>query len=151
MATKKCWNMQINKFSNLFDKNKRGEALRFILAGTSATLLQYAVYLLCLWLIDKAKWRAPAPEIQAAIALTIGYLVSFTYNYFVSSYYTFRVGIGIKRGLGFAFAHLVNFLLQNMLLQGFLWVGIGRETAIIPVFFICVPVNFVLVRFFLKK
>jgi hypothetical protein len=48
-------------------------------------------------------------------------------------------------------AHLVNFLLQTVLLALFLRLGLSKPVAMIPVFAICVPVNFLLVRYFLKK
>ncbi|MCI7475204.1 MAG: GtrA family protein, partial [Prevotella sp.] len=51
---------------------------------------------------------------------------------------------------GFAFSHAVNYVLQMLTLNLFLWVGVPKQWAPIPMFCICVPVNFVLVRFFLK-
>jgi putative flippase GtrA len=44
-------------------------------------------------------------------------------------------------------AHVVNWLLQLALLNTFLWMGVSKEWAPIPVFVISVPVNFLLVRF----
>ena len=32
-----------------------------------------------------------------------------------------------------------------------LWLGLPKNLALIPVFAICVPINFILVRYFLKK
>jgi hypothetical protein len=56
-----------------------------------------------------------------------------------------------RRGAGFTLAHLVNFLLQTVLLALFLRLGLSKPVAMIPVFAICVPVNFLLVRRALKK
>ena len=67
-----------------------------------------------------------------------------------STRYTFRVKASAKRGAGFAFSHAVNYVLQMLTLNLFLWLGVPKQWAPIPMFCICVPVNFVLVRFFLK-
>jgi hypothetical protein len=61
------------------------------------------------------------------------------------------VKANVKRGAGFAFSHVVNYLLQMVTLNFFLWLGLSKQIAPIPMFCICVPVNFLLVRFFLKK
>ena len=56
-----------------------------------------------------------------------------------------------RRGAGFALSHAVNYLLQMATIQFFVWVGVPERLAPIPMFAICVPVNFLLVRFFLKR
>ena len=56
-----------------------------------------------------------------------------------------------KRGAGFAFSHVVNYLLQTACLSFFLWLGVSKSLAPLPMFCVCVPVNFLLVRYFLKK
>lgn len=116
-----------------------GEVVRFGIVGALATLLQYAIYLLLqCWTI-------------AVVANTVGYAVSFIFNYVASTRFTFRVKSTAKRGAGFALAHAVNFLLQTVTLHLFLLLGVPKALAPIPMFCICVPVNFLLVRFFLKK
>lgn len=116
-----------------------GEVVRFAVVGVSATLLQYAIY----WVL--IRWTNPS------IAMTIGYALSFIFNFVASTRYTFRVKASAKRGAGFAFSHVVNYLLQMLTLNLFIWLGIDKQWAPIPMFCVCVPVNFVLVRFFLKK
>lgn len=116
-----------------------GEIIRFAVVGTLATLLQYGVYLICLTLLNKH------------ISLTIGYIVSFIFNYIASTYFTFRVKAGVKRGAGFVFSHIVNYLLQMFFLSIFTYVGVSKPLAPLPTFAICVPINFCLVRYFLKK
>jgi hypothetical protein len=44
----------------------------------------------------------------------------------------------------------VNYLLQTVTLAAFISLGMDKRWALIPMFAICVPVNFILVRFFLK-
>ena len=107
--------------------------------GVLATALQYAIY----WLL--IRWLNPS------VAMTIGYAISFAFNLVASTRYTFRVKASAKRGAGFAFSHAVNYVLQMLTLNLFLWIGVPKQWAPIPMFCICVPVNFVLVRFFLKS
>lgn len=116
-----------------------GEVIRFGIVGAAATLLQYGLYvLLLLWL-------------HPAVANTLAYLLSFAFNYVASTHFTFRVKSTAKRGAGFAFSHLINYTMQTVLLMLLLHVGIPKQWALIPVFAICVPVNFLLVRHFLHK
>lgn len=114
------------------------EARRFIVVGVAAVAIQYGVYLLLL------QW------LQPVVANTLGYIVSFLFNYIASTKYTFRVKSSARHGVGFAFSHLVNYILQSFLLVFFLWTGLQKGWAMLPVFAICVPTNFVLVRYFLK-
>jgi len=114
------------------------EARRFIVVGVAAVAIQYGVYLLLL------QW------LQPVVANTLGYIVSFLFNYIASTKYTFRVKSSARHGVGFAFSHLVNYILQSLLLVFFLWTGLQKGWAMLPVFAICVPTNFVLVRYFLK-
>ena len=121
------------------DRKKLGEIVRFIIVGSSAAAIQYNTYLLLIcWL-------------QPLIANTIAYLVSFIFNYIASTRYTFRVKSTTKRGAGFVFSHIINYLLQSGFLKLFLWLGFSKQIALIPMFAICVPINFLLVRFFLHK
>lgn len=117
---------------------KFGEIVRFAIVGILATAIQYGVYLLLL------RW------LHHDISLTIGYIVSFIFNFFASTYFTFKVKANAKRGVGFAFSHLVNWLLQIAALNLFIWMGVDKEWAPIPMFCVCVPINFLLVRYFLK-
>lgn len=86
-----------------------------------------------------------------SLAMTVGYGLSFIFNFIASTRYTFKVEANAKHGVGFALSHVVNYLLQMATLNLFLWLGVSKTLAPIPMFCICVPVNFLLVRFFLKK
>ena len=102
------------------DKKKLGEIVRFIIVGSLAAAIQYGTYLLMIcWL-------------QPLIANTIAYLVSFTFNYIASTRYTFRVKSTTKRGLGFVFSHVINYVLQSSFLQLFLWLGLSKQLALLP-------------------
>ena len=119
--------------------DKIGEIIRFGIVGVAATAIQYGLYLLLL------KW------LQPQISNTIGYDISFVFNYIASTKFTFKVKSTAKKGAGFAFSHLINYVLQTVFLTLFLWLGLPKNIALIPVFCICVPINFLLVRLFLKK
>ena len=120
-------------------RSRIGEVLRFGVVGVLATVLQYAIY----WVL--LRWAG------ASLSLAVGYAVSFVFNFVASTRYTFRVKANASRGAGFALSHVINFLLQMTTLNLFIWLGVSRELAPVPMFCVCVPVNFILVRFFLKK
>jgi len=127
-----------------------GEIIRFAIVGTTATALQYGVYLLCLPLLARL-FPTMADNPLATTANTIGYILSFIFNFIASTRYTFRVKANAKRGAGFALSHVVNYLLQTATLNLFILLGLSKQVAMLPMFAICVPINFLLVRFFLKK
>ena len=134
--------MLMKYISDRLDTEKRkkiGEILRFGIVGAIAALLQYGVYLAMLIITSPG------------VANTIGYIISFIFNFIASTHYTFKVKANAKRGLGFALSHVVNYLLQTLTLLLFIYIGVPKAYAPIPMFCICVPVNFILVRYFLTK
>ena len=119
-------------------RQKLGEVVRFGIVGVLATLLQYAIYTVLLL------WCSPS------LSMTVGYILSFIFNFIASTRFTFKVETNARHGAGFALSHVVNYLLQMATLNFFLWIGVSKTLAPIPMFCICVPVHFVLVRFFRK-
>ncbi|EFZ37755.1 GtrA-like protein [Hoylesella oralis ATCC 33269] len=115
------------------------EVLRFGIVGVAAVLIQYGAYLIIV------QWLSPT------VANTIAYALSFVFNYVASTRFTFRVKSNVTHGAGFALSHAVNYLLQTLLLNLFIFFGMSKQLAMIPMFAVCVPVNFVLVRYFLKR
>ncbi len=113
--------------------------VRFALVGVVATAVHYIIY----WLLQHV--------INVNVAFTFGYLLSFLLNYYLSARFTFKEKTSAKNGAGFAMAHTVNYLLQMGLLNLFLWMGVSKSLAPIPVYCIAVPVNFILVRTVFKK
>ena len=113
-----------------------GEIVRFGVVGVIATAIHYGVYLLL------------NIYINANIAYTLGYIVSFLVNFVLSNYFTKP---SVKKGFGFAFSHLVNYGLHIVFLNIFLYLGMSETWAPIPVYMLVIPINFILVRFFLKK
>lgn len=139
VVTVRCLIMQMKDIIDRFGRERLGEMIRFGVVGVIATLIQFAVY----WLL--IHWLNPS------VSMTIGYGVSLVFNYLASTYFTFRVKASTRRGAGFLFSHCVNYTLQMISLNFFLWLGISKELAPIPMLCVCVPVNFLLVRFFLKR
>ncbi|MCL2328758.1 MAG: GtrA family protein [Bacteroidetes bacterium] len=146
----------MSKISNLIQK----EFIRFAIVGVVATGIQYGVYLLFLQIIPENT------AYQANIALNIGYVVSFVFNFILTSIFTFKSKANVKKTVGFVMSHAINLGLQNVLLKFFLWLSlpeilvrigtyerlvIPKEYALIFVFAIAIPVNFLLVRFAFKS
>ena len=129
---------------------KLGEVIRFGIVGVTATLLQYGIYFGLIQLISDDMPRGQQ-HFWTTAAMTVGYIISFIFNFIASTRFTFKVKANAKRGAGFVFSHCVNYFLQMVTLNFFLWVGVPKSLAPIPMFCICVPTNFILVRFFLKR
>lgn len=127
-------------FSHTEDsKRVWGEALRFGIVGAGATALHYIIYWLLLDLVP------------VNLAYATGYVLSFLANFLATSYFTFHVTPSWKRLWGMCGAHVVNFLLHLLLLNLFLWMGVSKELAPVPVFAIAIPINFILVRYVFKR
>ncbi|MCH5328459.1 MAG: GtrA family protein [Coprobacter sp.] len=115
-----------------------GEILRFGIVGILATGIHYLIYYLLKQIISPNA------------AFTIGYAVSFVFNFILTSLFTFKTQATVKRGAGFGLAHLCNYLLLMGLLNLALALGINSTLAPIPVYGIAIPVNFLMVRFVFK-
>ena len=115
------------------------EFIRFVMVGILATALHYGIYFLLQRFIN------------VNIAYTLGYVLSFIANFYLTAYFTFGKKPSWSKALGFGGAHLFNYLLHIGLLNTFLWLGLSKTLAPIPVFAIAIPVNFLLVRFVFKR
>ncbi|NPD91319.1 GtrA family protein [Xylanibacter muris] len=118
---------------------KHNELVRFAITGTIATIVQYAIYYILVTVTG------------ASIAWTIGYAISFIFNFIMTTYFTFKVRPNRKKAGGFALSHIINWFMQLATLNFFIWVGVPETSAPIPMYMICMPLNFLLVRFFVKK
>lgn len=118
--------------------HKLREPLRFVIVGIIATAIQYGIYLALLSIVD------------ANIALTIGYIISLACNFLLSTYFTFSTKPTTKKAGGFVLSHVVNWLMQLGTINLFIYMGISKEWAPIPMYMVCMPINFLMVRFFLK-
>ena len=115
------------------------EVLRFCFVGSVAVIVQYVVYYFGIKVLSHTP------------AFVIGYFMSFAVNYALTTSFTFKTQKSVKNGFGFTLCHIVNFFLQIALLNIFIYWGLNKQLAPVPVFIICVPVNFFLVRLTMKK
>lgn len=114
------------------------EFLRFLIVGTFAVVINFLIYYLLY------QW------IGVNLAYSLGYLLSFIFNYLVTSYFTFKVELSLKKLILFCGSHVFNYLLQLLILNS--CIRIGLSEAISPVFALTgsAPFNFLIVRFLLK-
>ena len=119
--------------------SKVKEILRFCVVGIVAVAIQFSTYYLLIGFCNHN------------IALPVSYVVSLFFNYLLTLHFTFKVSGNAKNGMGFIASHCVNFTLQFLFLNLFIGFGMNRRWAIIPVFMICVPINYILVRLSMKK
>lgn len=123
----------------MIEEKSRNEIFRFVVTGVLATVIHYGIYYVLLNFIN------------TSIAFTIGYFLSFIFNYYMSARFTFRKKTSAKNGVGFLGAHLFNYLLQVTLLNVFLYLGVPKAIAPFPVYAISIPVNFIVVRFVFNR
>lgn len=126
--------------NNIKNNKKIKEFIRFVIIGFIATAIHYGIY----FLLGKLNF-------QYNIAYTLGYGISFIFNFFASNYFTFKTKPSTESGVGFALAHGFNYALQMLLLNTFIYLGISSVIAPVFVFAICIPTNFFIVRFALTR
>lgn len=119
--------------------NKRNEMIRFIVVGILATAIHYGIYFLFSLIIN------------VTIAYSIGCIISFIANYILTTHFTFNVKPNTGNSVGFAICHAINWLLQLLLLNAFLYLGIHRSIAPFPTLAICVPINFFMIKFVMNR
>ena len=128
-----------NSMLSFFKDKKILEFIRFVIVGGTATIIHYAIY-----------YILQLTNIKFNLAYTIGYGISFIFNFIASNYFTFKTEVSINRGAKFTVAHIINYLIQMLLLNIYINIGIPNNIAPIFVFMVAIPINFVMVRFALK-
>lgn len=116
-----------------------GQFVRFCINGILAVAIQYAVYLTLIHWMNEY------------VANTIGYGVSFCFNFLITSYWTFQSRPSLKKLGGFGSSHLINYFLQQGFLALYLWLAVPREYAAIIAMASAVPINFTMLHFVYKK
>ena len=148
-----------------------GEFSRFFVVGVGATIIHLGVYLL----LNSVFGIDAENSLAFSITYAIGYAVSFILNYIVTLRWTFRTSGSVSKGAGFALSHIINAAMHLLLLNVFSSIGTGQALSSIvctllpffverfpiisqpenllplPVYLIVVPLNFFMVRFFLKR
>ena len=133
--------MRRNKYlSPLLDKysahrEEFWQFVRFGIVGTVSSAIHYGVYCLVLQISNPT------------ISFTVGYAVGFVCNYFLTTYFTFRSKPSSKNAAGFGVSHVINYILEVVLLNFVIWLGIPEIYAPLVVLVVVVPINFLILHF----
>lgn len=130
----------MSKISELYGihKDRLWEIIRFGITGVASTVITYIVYYICL------VWLNPT------VSFTIGYIVAMVVNYLLSTIFTFKVKATAKNAIGFLASNGINYLLCTLFLNIFICLGVGEKWAPIPMYIICIPINYLIVRFVMR-
>lgn len=121
-------------------EKKKAEVIRFAITGIVATILQYALYILFLEYCG----------VRPVVSTIISYGISLVFNFFMSNTFTFHTTPNIKKIFSFSVSHVINLGLQTGLVAIFSRI-FNPAFALLPAIAICVPCNFLMVRFALKS
>ena len=128
---------------------KYRSAVRFVLVGAFGTGLQYGIYYLLLNLFQQ-QW--PDVGILTSLAFTIGFVMEMICNYFLTSFYTFKVRPNWINAGGFLFGRAINYVIQMLLLNALIWLHMSEEFAGILAIALAGVINyFILLPFYKDK
>lgn len=116
------------------------EIIRFGIVGGAATLIQYGMYVVFV----------NAVGTPATVSTIISYAISFIFNFFLSNYFTFHSSPNALKGIGFTVSHLINMGMQVGFVAIFTGI-VGKTLALLPALGICIPCNYLMVRFSLTS
>lgn len=129
--------MKETKIGRLLKGEKRlSEIVRFCIVGGLATGIQYGIYVVFV----------NAVGIKAVPSTIISYAISFVFNYILSTYFTFKKKPTAENMIGFICSHAINMGLQTGMVAIFKGI-VGNTLALLPAFGICIPINYLLVRY----
>lgn len=127
----------LKKARKIIESDSRlSEILRFCIVGGLATAIQYGIYVV---FVD-------AVGVKAVPSTLISYAISFVFNYLLSSYFTFHKKPSTQNILGFICSHAVNMGMQTGIVAIFKGI-VGNTLALLPAFAICIPLNYLMVRY----
>lgn len=125
---------------------KYRSAVRFVLVGVLGTGLQYGIYYLLLGIFRS---QFPGVGILTSVAFTVGFVMEMVCNYFMTSFYTFRVAPSLKNIGGFLMGRALNYVIQLLFLYVMIWLHMSEEWAGIVAIMLAGVINyFVLLPFF---
>ena len=108
--------------------------VRFCINGVVAAAIHYGVYFLFQLYID------------VNVSYTVGYLVSFVYNFIATNYFTFHTTPTWKKFVGFAGSHGVNYFLHIILFNLFLYAGVHQLIAPPLVMVVAMLIQFTILK-----
>ena len=128
---------------------KYRSAVRFVLVGVLGTGIQYGIYSL---LLDIFQRYWPDLGILTSVAFTAGFIIEMICNYFITSFYTFKMRPSWKNAGGFLFGRAINYVLQLLLLNLLIWLHLSEEYSGILAIILAGIINyFVLLPFYKDK
>lgn len=128
---------------------KYRSAVRFVLVGALGTGIQYGIYYLLLDIFQR-HWQDLG--ILTSVAFTAGFIIEMICNYFITSFYTFKMRPSWKNAGGFLFGRAVNYVIQMLLLNVLIWLHISEEYSGILAIMLAGVINyFVLLPFYKDK
>lgn len=130
----------MNLKKNITADNRLAEIIRFGLVGGIATAVQYGLYVVFVHAVGTTP----------VVSTIISYAISFILNFFLSNYFTFHSSPSTLKGIGFTISHLINMGMQVGLVAIFKGI-VGPTLALLPALAICIPVNYLMVRFALTS
>lgn len=120
-------------------KERLWQLMRFCITGGVASCIQYGSYeLFLIWC-----------KLTLELSVVLSYGLSFSVNYVLSNFFTFRTRPNRYKALRFILAHLINLTLQMVFVNLFARF-MSEQWAILPAMAICIPINFLMVRWALK-
>lgn len=128
---------------------KYRSAVRFVLVGALGTGIQYGIYYLLLDIFQR-HWQDLG--ILTSVAFTAGFIIEMICNYFITSFYTFKMRPSWKNAGGFLFGRAINYVIQMLLLNVLIWLHISEEYSGILAIMLAGVINyFVLLPFYKNK
>ena len=120
----------------MINHNKICEFIRFCIVGTIALAIQYLSFYFFLMHLENHN-----------LSYISSYVLSAAFNFILTVCYTFNVKFSRCKFWGFIACRIINAVLQLILYNCFLWMGMSKVLAPFPVYCLAVPTNFILVRF----
>ncbi len=128
---------------------KYRSAVRFVCVGALGTILQYGIFYL---LLDLFQSRWPEQSILTSVAFSVGFVIEMVCNYFLTSFYTFRVSPSLKNAGGFLFGRAINYVIQLFFLNILILLYVSEEWAGIIAITLAGVINyFILLPFYKNK
>lgn len=128
---------------------KYRSAVRFVCVGALGTILQYGIFYL---LLDLFQSRWPEQSILTSVAFSVGFIIEMVCNYFLTSFYTFRVSPSLKNAGGFLFGRAINYVIQLFFLNILILLYVSEEWAGIIAITLAGVINyFILLPFYKNK
>lgn len=128
---------------------KYRSAVRFVLVGALGTGIQYGIYYMLLDIFQR-HWQDLG--ILTSVAFTAGFIIEMICNYFITSFYTFKMRPSWKNAGGFLFGRAINYVLQLLLLNLLIWLHLSEEYSGILAIMLAGVINyFVLLPFYKDK